>query len=190
MIRKIGDEKGRASEWDVAAALLASVDATVINISFAFGLGDRACDRCGRESGSSRSSVFEGLLEHVFPDDRGVVIVAAAGNRAQEQLSYPARFARVIAVMSLNKARQLSTFSNRGERDHRSLPHPCVVATFGGDNEGPQPEGVGRFEASSRHWCGTSFAAATVSGLAARLSGSAQSASARARAVKTFLRGA
>ena len=44
------------------------------------------------------------------------VIVAAAGNLSRNELSFPARFAEVLAISSITSKREPSSFSNYGEK--------------------------------------------------------------------------
>jgi subtilisin family serine protease len=170
IVFKVADSKGRASEWDTLAALGADNNADIANISLSFGLGDTACSVCGRESRSSRSAVFENVLDQLDKDPNGPLIVAAAGNRSLPELSFPARFENVIAIESINQSRQLSAFSNRGTLDHDGKSHPNVFVLPGGERQKnlPPTEYVGTSAAGAEYW-GTSFAAAYASGLIAAL---------------------
>ena len=65
IVYKVADANGHASEWDVLAALGASYEADVVNMSLVFGLTTRRCPMCGVKSGSSRSAVFGYLLDEL-----------------------------------------------------------------------------------------------------------------------------
>ena len=166
LVYKVADDNGRASEWDTILALMANTDADVINISLAFGLGDTTCSLCGRESHASRSAVFENVLNELAEDPSAPLIVAAAGNGSLLELSYPARFSHVIAVESINKAKELSDFTNRGTVTEDGSPHDNVFVMPGGEQTGTNDatEYVGTAANGERYW-GTSFAAAYASGL-------------------------
>lgn len=168
IICKVADDQGRASEWDTLAALGIDVQAQLINISLAFGLDDILCPVCGRESRTSRSSVFENLLHELNEDPDGPLIVAAAGNGSLSELSFPARFDNVIAVESLNKAKELSRFTNRSTIDHVGDTHKNVFVLPGGevDQTSNATEYVGTSTNGAQYY-GTSFAAAYASGLIA-----------------------
>lgn len=96
---------GRALRWMGAAAIVwaANNGADVINIS--------------RASASVRPS----RLEHAavrYATDRGVAIVASAGNDPSRPVAYPAAYPEVISVTSTDGYGQLSVFaSHRGDVD-------------------------------------------------------------------------
>jgi subtilisin family serine protease len=170
IVYKVADANGRASEWDTLAALAADTGADVVNISLAFGLPDTLCAFCGRESHSSRSAVFENMIGQLSSATNGPLMVAAAGNDALPTLSFPARFSHVIAIISANKAKELSSFTNHGAVDHVGDPHRNVFVLPGGEKQQnlDPTEYVGT-SASGQLWWGTSFAAAYASGLIASL---------------------
>ena len=168
IICKVADDTGRASEWDTLSALGVDAQAEIINISLAFGLDDILCPNCGRESRSSRSAVFENLLHELNDDPDGPLIVAAAGNGSLSELSFPARFDNVIAIESINKAKELSRFTNRSTIDHAGDTHKNVFVLPGGeeDTNANPTEYVGTSTSGAQYY-GTSFAAAYASGLIA-----------------------
>jgi hypothetical protein len=169
-VYKIVDEDGRASEWDTILALMAETYADIVNISIAFGLGDITCSVCGRESHASRSAVFENVLNELAKDVNAPLIVAAAGNGSLLDLAYPAKFSRVIAIASINKAKELSDFTNRGAVTEDGSVHDNVFVMPGGERTGKNDptEYVGTAANGDRFW-GTSFSAAYASGLIAAL---------------------
>lgn len=171
VVYKVADSNGRASEWDVLAGCVADSGARVINISLQFGLGDRQCAVCGRHSHSSRSSVFENVIASAMSSDEAPIVVAAAGNAGNAQLAFPARFGRVVAVASVDRYGKRSQFSNCGAIDETGAPHDLLFAAPGGqgavgaaatESVATSPAGVGMN--------GTSFSAAYVSAMIARLS--------------------
>ena len=168
IICKVADDTGRASEWDTLSALGVDAQAEIINISLAFGLDDISCPNCGRESRSSRSAVFENLLHELNDDPDGPLIVAAAGNGSLSELSFPARFDNVIAIESINKAKELSRFTNRSTIDHAGDAHKNVFVLPGGeeDTNANPTEYIGT-STNGAQFYGTSFAAAYASGLIA-----------------------
>jgi Subtilase family len=110
--------------------------ARVLNMSFA---------------GPQDPGIARGL---VVAHDKGVVLVAAAGNKgANSPPLYPAADHNVIAVTSTNKNDQLPTFANRG-------PYVTVAAP-GVDLMLLAPEGA------QQRLSGTSFSAAYVTGTVA-----------------------
>jgi hypothetical protein len=172
IVYKVADRNGVASEWDTLAALAARSDAHVINISLAFGLGERVCSKCGRQSHSSRSAVFENMIGQFDTLTPQPITVAAAGNDGNAELTYPARFGNVVAVVSVDAAKQSSSFSNYGEFDHVQERHRNIFAAPGGQVDKANPAAnqyVGSAPSGSRHYWGTSFAAAYASGLIAEL---------------------
>src|SRR5205814_4105514 len=171
IIYKVADAHGRASEWDTLAAIAVQSDAAIANISLAFGLEGGTCPHCGRESKNSRSAVFENMVRQLDKADDGPLIVAAAGNEALTELSFPARYDNVLAIESINKARELSQFSNRATIDQEGKNHQNVFVLPGGEKPAGalQPtEYVGTSSAGQEYY-GTSFAAAYASGLIAAL---------------------
>lgn len=170
IIYKVADKNGRASEWDTLAALAVSNGADLINASLAFGLPERACPNCGRESRSSRSAVFENMIYQLQELPVSPLLIAAAGNHSLNELSFPARFDSVLAIESIDLAGNLSDFTNRSTKDHVGKTHTNVFILPGGQKfQGvPPTEYVGTSAGGKQHW-GTSFSAAYASGLIAAL---------------------
>ena len=170
VIYKVADASGRASEWDTLAAVAADSNADLVNISLAFGLPDRVCSVCGRESHSSRSAVFENMLDQLANATDGPLLIAAAGNDALQELSYPARFDNVLGIESVNLAKGLSEFSNRAAVDHEGNTHPNVFVLPGGEKplKSTPTEYIGTSSAGAQYY-GTSFSAAYASGIIAAL---------------------
>ena len=166
---KVADASGRASEWDTLAALAAKHNAHVINISLAFGLKDRKCKTCGRESESSRSQVFETILDQFENRTVKPILVAAAGNDGDPMLSYPARFGQVLAVESITSQKELSTFSNYGDRDPHDQAHSNRFVLPGGESDQTKPESIGQFGPKGKPLYGTSFATAYATGIVANV---------------------
>jgi hypothetical protein len=170
VIYKVADASGRASEWDTLAALAARSGADVINISLSFGLPDRICSHCGRESHSSRSAVFENMIDQLDELPDGPLMIAAAGNDGLSELSFPARFENVLAIESVNLASDLSEFTNRAATDHQGNNHRNVFVLPGGEttqNTTPT-EFIGTSTSGSQFY-GTSFSTAYASGLISAL---------------------
>ncbi len=61
--------------------------------------------------------------------DKGVVVVAAAGNEASDWVSYPAGYEGVISVGSINKEKKLSYYSNYGTSVDIVAPGEEVYST-------------------------------------------------------------
>jgi hypothetical protein len=162
IIYKTGDSGGNMNEWDLLAALSADSGADVINLSVEYGLATRSCPTCGRQSSSSRSAVFEKILDSTATWVNRPVIVAAAGNAQTTQLAYPARFADNIAVGSVNSSKSLAQPSNSGSSDHQGNVHQNHFAAPGGDSNTSNPEYVIQLS-SGTQYRGTSFACAFAS---------------------------
>jgi len=164
-VYKIADAKGRASEWDTLVALAACRDVDVVNLSVQFGLGDRICKTCGRESHSSRSAAFENTLGHYAGAGHEPIFVAAAGNASRSDLAYPARFGGIAAIGAITSRYVLSSESNYGELDHALGVHPNHFVLPGGEPGPMNAESVGAFVSSGSPWHGTSMASAYASGV-------------------------
>jgi subtilisin family serine protease len=168
IIYKVADAEGRASEWDTLAALATCGQSHIINLSLQFGIEDRTCSVCGRESHSSRSAVFENILGQFDKRAQRPLLVAAAGNSSLSELAFPARFANVFAIGAINSKGKLSAESNYGYQYNQpgTLDNHFVLP--GGDDATVPPETIGEFgPKDAMHWHGTSFATAYASGLLA-----------------------
>lgn len=168
MVYRVADDLGRASEWDVIAALLCMGDADVVNLSLSFGFAGADCGKCGRRANSSRSFVFERTLDLLQSKSNPPIVVAASGNAGKEVLSYPARFSEVVAVASVNSHLEVSQFSNQGALDHLDRQHQRVWFLPGGDNRTGCEEAPVTSDRPGKPLIGTSFACAYATGLIAR----------------------
>jgi thermitase len=140
------DADGRGLMLDVAQAFAYAMDngAHVINLS----LGSNVPSR-----------LLEDLVNQAAA--RNIVVVASAGNLADDAEQYPAASACAIGVISVNVADSLSPFSNFGKWVDFSAPGEAIYSTF-------PPNGYA-------HWSGTSMATPFVAGQAALLRGIAPS---------------
>jgi hypothetical protein len=162
----------RVAEADVLAALSENQIATaaVINLSLQFGLPDLDCPTCGvRRSRSSCSRIFERILEPLLDDD--VAVVCAAGNKyamnglpTTEELAFPARFARVIAVGAVDSTNALSDISRFGPCTP-GYTHPNLVFAPGGSYARNEHMATSPVSGVLR---GTSMSTAYVSGILAQ----------------------
>jgi subtilisin family serine protease len=138
---RVLDDEGHGTTFAICQAVLAAMDrgADVINMSFVF---------------QERSRVLDRLLDEA--SHRGVVLVSGAGNDSQgDELPFPARDHRVLAVAAVDDAGELADFSNFGTQV--AIAAPGVAVYSGGCS---QQFGT---------WSGTSMAAPLVSGAVALL---------------------
>jgi subtilisin family serine protease len=172
IIYKVADASGRISEWDALAAIAARTDTNVINLSMQFGLLDQGggCGVCGRESQSSRSAIFENMLDQLGKRTPRPIVIAAAGNYGDSSLAFPARFAEVIAIGSVTSQRTLSSNCNSGGVDQAGKPHQNHFVLPGGEKDPAKFEAV-LTSSPGKNWSGSSFATAFASGLVAQLLG-------------------
>ena len=115
----------------------------VVNLSLHFGLEDRVCKVCGRESHSSRSAVFENVIEQFSNRKRQPILVGAAGNDGLSNLDFPARYASVLAIGSINSKSELSAESNYGNQYNILGTPDNRFVSSGGDDATNPPETVG-----------------------------------------------
>ncbi|MDN7241643.1 S8 family serine peptidase [Planococcus sp. N028] len=127
-----------ADSYDVADAIIYAADngANVINMSI----------------GSYYYSYVEDLAT-AYAKDKGVTIIASAGNDDTSKNSYPAALASVIAVSATDSKDRITNFSNYGYNIDIAAPGVDIYATTTGS--------------SYRYLSGTSMAAPVVSGVAA-----------------------
>lgn len=160
---KVANKHGKATEWDLAASLVANNPSSIYNISLSYGLADLNCGTCGRQSASSRSYVLEFLIGHNFSENK--IIVVSAGNYKRDRLDYPARFGKTIGVTSATSTNQLNDYSNFGIIDHAKETHNFVIGALGGNKQEPI---FNKYKKVKKAW-GTSFSAAYVTSMVAHL---------------------
>lgn len=112
---RVADTKGESTTALVAEGIMRAVDegAKVINISLGT-TGD--------------SSVLRLAVE--YAQERGVVVVAAAGNEQQTNLAYPAGYDGVISVAAVDAYGNQAFFSNSGETLTVSAPGVGIVSAY------------------------------------------------------------
>ncbi len=144
---KVLGADGGGTVSDIAEAIKFAADhgADVINLSL---------------GGAGESKLLEDAVNYAY--DKGVFLVAAAGNENRNSASYPARYPKVLSVAALDAAGQKADYSNFGAGVDLAAP--------GGGKEGRilqntiDPEtGEGIFASFQ----GTSMAAPHVAGVAA-----------------------
>ena len=121
---KVLNNKGKGSDVSLLAGIYKAIenDVDVINMSFG--------------STAFSPSIKKALLE---ADEKGIVLVAAAGNNGTNKIvSYPAYFDFVIAVSSITKNNELSSFSNYGTYIDLTAPGTNINSTI--PNNGSQME--------------------------------------------------
>ncbi|MBQ4069345.1 MAG: S8 family serine peptidase [Lachnospiraceae bacterium] len=77
------------------------------------GLADRGCDIINMSLGGEGASELEEFAVN-YATKKGCILIASAGNEGGA-VGYPAAFEQVIGVSSINKAKEISDFSNFGE---------------------------------------------------------------------------
>ena len=136
---KVLNDKGKGSDVSLLAGIYKAIEDEVDVINMSFG------------SVSFSPSIGKALLE---ADEKGIVLVAAAGNNGTNKIvPYPAYFDFVIAVSSITKNNELSSFSNYGTYIDLTAPGTNINSTI--------PNNGTKFES------GTSMATPFVSAAAA-----------------------
>jgi len=137
---RVLDSAGSGTYSNVAAAITYATDngAQIINLSL---------------GGSVPSTTLENAINYAVV--RGVLLVAAAGNggSANPAVIYPAAYADVVAVASVDSNLQLSSFSSYGPEVDLLAPGRDIMTTT--------------LNGSYAQKSGTSFAAPQVAGIAA-----------------------
>ncbi len=82
--------------------------------------------------GDSDSFFLKDALERAY--SAGTLLIAAAGNRGEEKITYPALYDSVIAVGSVNSNLERSNFSNYGNALEFVAPGEDIILTDGIDN--------------------------------------------------------
>jgi thermitase len=138
-VKVLGDDGKGYWSW-IAQGIIWAADngAKVINLS----LGD-----------SSNSSTVEDAINYAW--NKGVVVVAAAGNEGNSNAFYPAYYPNCIAVAATDASDMLSPWSNRGDWVDVGAPGDSILSTWGHKYYGSMS--------------GTSMASPCVAGLAALL---------------------
>lgn len=99
--------------------------------------------------GKSGSSTLRNAVKYAY--DRGVTVVAAAGNDASTALTYPASYPEVLSVAGTDSADKLYSWSQKGSWISLAAPG-CTYSTARGGGYGS--------------YCGTSAATPQVAGIA------------------------
>ncbi|EAM50759.1 S8 family peptidase [Crocosphaera watsonii WH 8501] len=144
---KVLSAQGGGSVSDIADAIRFAADneADIINMSL---------------GGGGESQVMKDAIDYAY--NKGVVIIAAAGNSNQNAASYPARYPKVISVSALDATGKKAPYSNYGAGVDISAP--------GGSEEGKilqETIDPSTGQAVFSGFQGTSMAAPHVAGVAA-----------------------
>ncbi len=138
---RVLDPQGRGNSFVVAYAVEWAVNqgAQVINLSL---------------GGPFDSQVLREAV--AWATQQGVIVVAAAGNRASNAPQYPAAYPEVVAVTAVDAANQKADFANYGSWVDLAAPGVGITSTL-----------VSQVGYGYASWSGTSMATAFVSGAAA-----------------------
>jgi len=138
MAEKVFNKEGEGYESWIASAILHATDqgAKIINLSF---------------STEYNGSLLYEAVKYAYQNN--VLLVAAAGNEANDTKVYPAAYEEVIAVTATDSNDKPALFTNFGQWVELAAPGVNIYSTLRWD----------RYD----YWSGTSFACPHVSGLAA-----------------------
>jgi hypothetical protein len=158
-VYKAMDSDGRATDMQVACAMLRAVSdgCRILNLSF------------GCQTDDDVEPVAMAAAIDAIPAD--VVMIAAAGNYGTTTKVWPAAFPRVTAVAGLTAGLTPADWSSRGDWVAMSTVGEGIGSTYVKGQESalvdPNPDTFG-FNAWAI-WSGTSFAAPQVAGAVARM---------------------
>ena len=137
---RVLDDEGLGNSYDVAQGIVQAVDLGVQIINMSLGVY--------QDTPLLRQAVK-------YADDRGVIMVAAAGNDGYNWVPYPAAYPQVLAVTAVDASGQHALFSNQSKEINFAAPGVGVLTAY-------EDKGTTLFS-------GTSAAAPFVSGTLASL---------------------
>jgi subtilisin family serine protease len=140
LVVRVLDDEGMGNSYDVAQGIVQAVDLGVQIINMSLGVY--------QDSPLLRQAVK-------YADDRGVIMVAAAGNDGYNHIPYPAAYSQVLAVTAVDANGQHAFFPNQSEEIDFAAPGVGVITA-------KEDKGTTLFS-------GTSAAAPFVSGTLASL---------------------
>lgn len=140
-IYKVLDDEGRGTACALAMAIKAAADygVHVINLSL-------------------RLDVDDPMIHHVidYATDRGIAVVASAGNRDSYIPQYPAAYDGVISVTAVDNLDVRAKFANYGSTIDISAPGVEIVSPI------PSYFGVGNYAIASGSSMATAFVSAAI----------------------------
>jgi len=139
------DSYGSGYYDDLSNAIINATDAGADIISMSWG-------------GSTSSSVLHDALKYAY--EKGVLLVAAAGNSGSTAKHYPAAYDEVVAVTATNEVDQPAWFTTYGDWVELSAPGDYIISTISSIHDP-------RFSYPYDYLSGTSMATPHVSGVAA-----------------------
>jgi subtilisin family serine protease len=141
MIYKVLDDEGRGTAFGLAKALKAASDygVDVINLSLGLTTDDR-------------------MIHHVIAQcaDKGIAVVASAGNRASSDLQYPAAYDEVTSVTAVDNQDVKADFASFGPTVDIAAPGVDIVSPI------PSCFGSGKYAAASGGSMATPFVSAAI----------------------------
>lgn len=114
---RVMDDSGSADSFNVAAGVLAAIEARVHLINLSIG---------SLEENSLEADAIR------LAQEAGIVVVAAAGNDGYDRLRYPAAYPGVISVGAIDAGGERMKFSNTGETLSLTAPGVAVLAAAPG----------------------------------------------------------
>ena len=115
---KVLDASGSGSYSNIAKAINYAADngARVVNMSF---------------GGTSNSITLQNAVDYAW--NKGVVLIAAAGNNGNNTPFYPAACNNVVAVSATNSSDVITSWSSYGSYVDVSAPGESILTTWGSD---------------------------------------------------------
>lgn len=115
---RVSDESGRADSFELAAGILAAIDAGAQLINISMGTSE------------NNPLIEEAVL---YAHERSVLIVAASGNSEQADACYPAAYPSVISVGAVDARGEHLDFSNYGSFLSLTAPGYAVNTAWPGN---------------------------------------------------------
>ncbi|MCX6910972.1 MAG: S8 family serine peptidase [Verrucomicrobia bacterium] len=117
---RVADSQGYSDTYTLAAGIVQAVDAGALVINVSMGSYD--------SSQALRDAI-------VYAENRGAVVVAAAGNdHTANQLAFPAAFSGVVSVGGVDANFQQAYYSNSGNGLDVSAPGVGIQSAYSGDH--------------------------------------------------------